>query len=192
MTMRLLAVVAILAGLCGCRQGSPAAVPRPQAYPRIEFPDSAFTPCEVEGVRMLFNSAATVALRPSGAERGAWIDVVYPCMTSPSLYLTLTQSDDSVDFGYSLSNRRERMALNLGQDRAELTQLTAPGGWECQLLVARGSLTTPVQILAWRPGEMLSGALVVTVPDSLGSDPAIISPVVSGVERDMLVLLKNL
>ena len=58
--------------------------------------------------------------------------------------------------------------------------------------MARGSLTTPVQILAWRPGEMLSGALVVNVPDSLGSDPAFISPVVSGVERDMMVLLKNL
>ena len=192
MTLRLLAMTAIIICLCACRQGRPVAVPRPQAYPRIEFSDSTFTSRDVEGVRMLFNSAATVTLRPSGAARGAWIDVTYPCMTAPSLYLTLTQTDDSTDFAYALSNRRERMALNLGQGRAELTELTAPGGWECQLLVARGLLTTPVQILAWRPGEMLSGALVVTVPDSLGSDPAFISPVVSGVERDMLVLLKNL
>ena len=192
MTKPLLVALAILAALCACRRERQAVVPRPQAFPRIEFPDSSFVPRDVEGVKMLFNSAATVNLRPSGAARGAWIDVTYPCMTAPSLYLTLTQAEDSTDFAYALSNRRERMALNLGQTRAELTELSAPGGWECQLIVARGSLTTPVQILAWRPGEMLSGALVVTVPDSLGSDPAFISPVVSGVERDMMVLLKNL
>ena len=193
MRMRLLAALAILMSLCACRQGRPAAVPRPQAYPRIEFPDSTYTLRDVEGVKMLFNTAATVTLRPSGAARGAWIDVTYPCMTAPSIYLTLTQAEDSTDFAYALSNRRERMALNLGQGRAELTELTAPGGWECQLLVARGSLTTPVQVLAWRAGEMLSGALVVTLPDSLGTaDAAFISPVISGVERDMMVLLKNL
>lgn len=192
MTKPLLVALTILAALCACRRERQVVVPRPQAFPRIEFPDSSFVTRDVEGVKMLFNSAATVNLRPSGAARGAWIDVTYPCMTAPSLYLTLTQAEDSTDFAYALSNRRERMALNLGQTRAELTELSAPGGWECQLLVARGSLTTPVQILAWRPGEMLSGALVVNVPDSLGSDPAFISPVVSGVERDMMVLLKNL
>ena len=167
-------------------------MPRPQAYPRIEFPDSVYVPVEVGGVTMLFNDATEVHESPSGAMDGAWIDVRYKCLTSPELYLTLTQSNDSVEMALALDNRHERMALNLGQDRAELVEFTSPGGWRCQLLVARGSVTTPVQVLAWKRGEMLSGALVVNVPDSLSADPAYIAPVVEGVERDMLTLLRNL
>ena len=183
--------VAMVGGSCGRDRGT-VAVPRPQAYPRIDFPDSVYVPIEVGGVTMLFNDATEIHESPSGAMRGAWIDVRYKCLTSPELYLTLTQSDDSVEMALALDNRLERMALNLGSERGEILELTSRGGWMCRLLVAPASMTTPVQLLAWREGEMLSGALVVSVPDSIGADAAYIEPVVSGVERDMLVLLKNL
>lgn len=184
--------LAMLAVMQGCGNKGERLVPRPQAYPRIEFPDSVYVPVEIGGVTMLFNDATEIHESPSGAMNGAWIDVRYKCPTSPELYLTLTQTADSLEMDLALDNRRERMALNLGQERAELVELISRGGWNCQLVVARGSVTTPVQVLAWRPGEMLSGALVVNVPDSLSSDPAYIAPVVEGVERDMLHLLKNL
>lgn len=189
--LMLLAVI-VLTAMCGCGRKGDRPVPRPQAYPRIEFPDSVYVPVEVGGVTMLFNDATEIHESPSGAMKGAWIDVRYKCLTTPELYLTLTQSDDSVELDLALDNRRERMALNLGQDSAELVELTSRGGWNCQLVVARASATTPVQLLAWKDGEMLSGALVVNVPDSLRADPAYIAPVVEGVERDMLTLLKNL
>lgn len=189
--LMLLAVI-VLTAMCGCGHKGERPVPRPQAYPRIEFPDSVYVPVEVGGVTMLFNDATEIHESPSGAMKGAWIDVRYKCLTTPELYLTLTQSDDSVELDLALDNRRERMALNLGQDSAELVELTSRGGWNCQLVVARASATTPVQLLAWKDGAMLSGALVVNVPDSLRADPAYIAPVVEGVERDMLTLLKNL
>lgn len=184
--------VIMLTAMWGCGRKGDRPVPRPQAYPRIEFPDSVYVPVEVGGVTMLFNDATEIHESPSGAMKGAWIDVRYKCLTTPELYLTLTQSDDSVEMDLALDNRRERMALNLGQESAELVELTSRGGWNCQLVVARASVTTPVQLLAWKDGEMLSGALVVNVPDSLSADPAYIAPVVEGVERDMLTLLKNL
>lgn len=189
------AAVMLVMSLVGCtsrisEQG--AAVPRPTAYPRIGFPDSTFRTVEIEGVNLAVNSGAQVTSRPSGAERGAWIDIAYQCLGSPRLYLTLTQSDDPVEMKLALDNRLERIALNLGSERAELTELTSAGDWSCRLLVARGSLTTPVQILAWHEGEMLSGALTVSLPDSICPDPAAIAPIVKGVERDMMYLLRNL
>ena len=188
-----LAALALALSMSSCGgKGDAGYAPRPQAYPRIEFPDSVYVPIEIGGVTMLFNDSTEIHESPSGAMRGAWIDVRYKCLTSPELYLTLTQSDDTLEIAEALENRRERLALNLGQERAELIELTSRGGWDCQLVVARASVTTPVQVLAWRHGEMLSGALVVNVPDSLRADPAYIAPVVEGVERDMLVLLKNL
>ncbi len=53
-------------------------------------------------------------------------------------------------------------------------------------------MTTPVQLLAHDRDRVLSGALTLSLPDSLAADPAMIAPVVDAVERDMTVLLKGL
>lgn len=189
--------VAVLSGLlalllsavaCGGRGGD-TAVPRPVAYPRVEIPDTAYKVTDACGVRLLINEYADVKVSPVG--NGAWIDVSYPVFASPRIYLTLTECG-SEGVEAVLANRRERESLNLGGLRYELTELTTPGGWVCSMSVARGSMTTPVQILAHDGSRVLSGALMLSLPDSLMSDPAVAAPVVDAVARDMIVMMKGL
>ncbi len=183
-----LAGLLLSVGSCGGRGGD-ASVPRPVAWPRVEIPDSVYGSVDAGGVSLLINESADVNVSP--AEGGTWIDVSYPVFGSPRMYLTLTECGPE-GLEAVMANRRERESLNLGGQRYELTELSTPGGWSCSMSVARGSMTTPVQILAHDGRRVLSGALTLSLPDSLASDPAVIAPVVDAVERDMLVLLKGL
>lgn len=164
-------------------------MPRPVAWPRVEMPDSSYADVHARGLRLRVNKSADVDV--SSSESGAWIDVGYNVIGSPRLYLTLTECGDG-GTGAVLANRRERVMLNLGGQRCEVLEFATPAGWECTLVVARGSMTTPVQLLAHDRDRVLSGALTLSLPDSLATDPAMIAPVVDAVERDMTVLLKGL
>ena len=183
-----LTALLLLTAACG-GAGSDAAVPRPMAWPRIEMPDSSYRVVNARGVRITLNESADADVSP--VQGGAWIDVGYRVTGSPHLYLTLTEcgpeGPDDV-----LANRRERVMLNLGGQRCEITEFATPSGWECMLVVARGSMTTPVQLLANDGHRVLSGALTLSLPDSLATDPAMSAPVIDAVERDMIVLLKGL
>lgn len=174
---------------CGKRGDNDTVVPRPMAYPHIETADSAFRSIDAAGVRLLVNSNAEINLSPR--DDGAWIDISYPIFSNPQFHLTLTKCG-SANLDAVLANRREREALNLGGQRYELTELVTPGGWSCTMSVARGSMTTPVQILAHDASSVLSGALTLSLPDSLASDPQMAAPIIDMVERDMIVLLKGL
>lgn len=179
----------LLASLCGCGQPDNAAVPKPVAYPRVDVPDSAYVGVDTLGVTLKVNSEADVSVAPS--DNGAWINIGYDTFGAPEVYLTLTRCGDG-EVERVLANRRERMALNLGGQRHELVELTTPSGWQCEMAVARGSFTTPVQLLARNSRAVLSGAAVVVFPDSLSPDPEALAPVVDFLVRDMLVMLKGL
>ncbi|MEZ3559385.1 MAG: hypothetical protein K1V86_07970 [Duncaniella sp.] len=183
-----LTALLLLTAACG-GGGSDEVVPRPVAWPRIEMPDSSYADVHARGLRLRVNKSADVDVSP--AESGTWIDVGYNVIGSPRLYLTLTECGDG-ETGAVLANRRERVMLNLGGQRCEVLEFATPAGWECALVVARGSMTTPVQLLAHDRDRVLSGALTLSLPDSLAADPAMIAPVVDAVERDMTVLLKGL
>lgn len=174
----------------GCRRGgSDSTVPRPIAYPRIQVPDSAYNPVDVSGVTLMVNKSADVNVSSNG--KGAWIDVAYGGFATPRLYLTLTECTPGETEGV-MANRHERMDLNIGGQRCELTELTTPNGWQCELAVARGAMVTPVQILAGDRTRVLSGALTLSLPDSLLPDPLAVAPIVDAIARDMLVMLKGL
>lgn len=183
-----LTALLLLTTACGGR-GSDAAVPRPVAWPRVEMPDSSYAVVYARGLRLHVNESAGVNVSP--VDGGAWIDVGYSAIGSPHLYLTLTECGPE-GTGAVLANRQERVMLNLGGQRCEITEFATPAGWECTLVVARGSMTTPVQLLAHDRHRVLSGALTLSLPDSLATDPAMIAPMIDALERDMTVLLKGL
>jgi hypothetical protein len=157
------------------------------------MPDSSYVDHPVAGgVTLRVNEGAGVNV--SSRDGAEWVDIRYKGVWGePGVYLTVTCAQ-SGEVDEVMANRRERMALNLGGQRYELIELTSAGGWECMMAVARGSLTTPVQILARKDGRVISGALVLTLPDADGvaPDPVAFAPVVDAVERDMLTLLKSL
>lgn len=182
-------LVLMLAAACGGGQTDSAAVPKPVAYPRVDVPDSAYVGVDAPGVTLRVNESADVNVSPSAD--GAWVDIGYGTFGAPRVYLTLTRCGAG-GMDEVMANRRERMGLNLGGQRYELVELTTPSGWQCEMAVARGSLTTPVQILAHNDRDVLSGAAVVAYPDSLPPDPVALAPVVDFLARDMLVMLTNL
>lgn len=180
----------VLVASCGGRRDGREAltVPRPVAYPRIEMPDSSYVPVVVGVDTLLINAGA----RGETASRdgGVWVDVLYDAPFSPRLALTLTDARGRVD--EVLANRSERMALNLGGARCEMTDITTPGGWTCRMALARSVAATPIQLLATDGTHVLSGALVLEVADSVAADPVAYAPVVEAVKRDVLVMLRSM
>lgn len=184
------ALCAILAA-CTHSGHSAAPVPRPTAYPRMEIPDSEYVCVDAAGTGILVNGNARTGVKPHG-DSCVWIDVDYGVFASPKMHLTLTICPPGKT-GSVTDNRHERMRLNLGGRRHELTEFYTPSGWICEMTVAKNSPTTPIQILASNnDGRVLSGAMVLHTPDSLAGDPEAVAPIIDAVTRDMTVMMKNL
>lgn len=180
-------VVGTLA-LNSCSRQDNQAVPRPEAWPRIETPAEEFADIHVDGVEFPVNTEANVSTQYR--DGSTWVDIVYPGFKNTRLYLTLRRENDPKALDKAIDNRRERIALNSGGMVTEITDLVSDGGWDCTLVVTRGSVTTPVQLLATDGRQMLSGALYCSFPPQ--TQPDSISPIVSTVSRDMLHTLKHL
>lgn len=192
----LLAGILTVAATTSCTRcgGDTAAFPRPEAYPRIEMPDSSYVTIDLPGLPLKINRSAGAKVR-AGESGGAWVDISYNVTGIPTVYVTLTETSGAGETADVIGNRRERMRLNLGGNRAVLTELVSADGWECELMVSRTTLNTPVQFIAHKDSRVLSGALVITMPDNFvdqGSDPTVAAPVIDAVERDMLEMLKAL
>lgn len=182
------AAIAIIIASCSGREGSNP-VPKPEAFPRIEMPDSTFTTVKAGEVDLTVNSGAVAEV--TGKENGdTWVTLAYPQVADGGVYLTLSRADGKPDAEAVMANRRERMELNLAGASGIATTLTSAGGWECEMLTSRTALSTPVQILATDGRTVLSGTLY--LPLSPGTNPDSVAPVIDAIDRDMLTLLKNL
>ena len=186
----LASVMIVLAASCGgSRDGRDTpAVPRPVGYPRIEMPDSSYVPLAVASDTLMVNASARV--EAADRDGDVWIDVMYDAPYRPRLALTLTDARGRID--EVMDNRSERMALNMGGARCEMTDITTPGGWTCRMALARSVAATPIQMLATDGVHVLSGALVLEVADSVAADPVAYAPVVEAVRRDVLVMLRSM
>lgn len=175
--------------LAACSGGHQTPTPKPEAYPRIEMPDSVFRTVSVNGTDIAVNSGAVAKIEEK--ENGdSWITVTYPSFGNVTLYLTLSNATPEEPAESILANRRERMSLNLSGAESLLTTLVSTGGWECEMLSSRSSLSTPVQILASKDGKVMSGTMYLHISHTTPADS--VSPVIDAVERDMLTMLKAL
>ena len=176
--------------LLSCVRGrDDGSVPRETAWPRVDMPDSVYSSISAGDLRLMVNTGAKVDLSEVG--EGWWVTISYGGFASPTVYITLTECGPE-EIEAVLANRLERRRLNLGSDSYELTELSLRDGWEASMAVSRGSMTTPVQILAHDDRSVLSGVLMLSVVDSLSHEPVVVAPIVDAVERDVLVMLKNL
>lgn len=168
-------------------RGSNDAVPKPEAWPRIELPGENYKAHTIGHATLHFNAEASVSTERNDGS-ATWITVRYPQFRNAAVYLTLTSAQASEIAGI-LANRRERMELNAGGATTVITELTSAGGWHCELAETRTSLTTPLQLLATDSTSVLSGTFYLDLP--AGSSADSISPVVKAVSNDLLHLLKN-
>lgn len=178
----------LLVWLCGCgHSGGRHAVPLPTGYPRIEMPDSQYARLDSLPVNLYVNAAATAAVRRQpGAE---WIDIAYPQFSDGLVYLTLNNIPAGKE-KEMIDNRLERISLNTAGEPGERTELISEGGWRCMMLTTRGSITTPIHLMAVGDGRILSGVFHLNVPATTPVDS--LTPVVDAVSRDILTMLKNI
>lgn len=180
--------VALISWSCSGPADGNQAVPKPEAWPRIEIPAEEYSIRTFNDTAIPFNTSANVDSQ--NKDGGIWIDVTYPTFANARLYLTLLPVTDRQELTEAIENRRERMELNTGGAVTELTELTSDGDWEGLLAVTRSSLTTPVQLLAHDGRHLLSGALYFNFPPETSADS--VAPIVRTVRRDMLHALKHI
>ncbi|MDE6277519.1 MAG: hypothetical protein K2M06_05355 [Muribaculaceae bacterium] len=172
--------------LTGCSGGDDStAVPRRRAYPRLWVEaDTCGRAAELGGVEMRINRAATFR---HDSLRADWADIEYPAALGATFHLSLTCPGSLPE---AVANRRQRMALNLGDAPARSEEFHS-GPWACTLVFSdRAGLTTPVQILASNAdGRLLSGAVALKAP---GTDADSIRPLLELLRDDARTLLLSL
>lgn len=177
----MMAVMAVLM-TAGCSR-RPAPVPRPEAWPRIEAYPPSYT-------HVIDGFAVNDSARVTPGDSAGWFTLTYPRYGNARLYLTFTRVEPA-RLATAIGNRIERMALNSGGGRSELTELTSEGGYECRLMSTPAGTVTPLQFLAFRPdGRIATGALFVEGAST--SAPDSFAPVTDAVSRDLLYALRHL
>lgn len=167
------------------RSSDDIAVPRRQAYPRVNLYDSAYTAVDSLPLRLEVNSSAsvTVSKRDDGI---TWVDVAYPRYNAVIRYTVQEASGEKLE--KATANRMERAELNAGGYPTELTELTSLSGINSTIMLTRSASVTPVQIIATdRRRFILSG-----VAEFRNADIEADAPAVEAVQRDMIHSAKNL
>ena len=180
-----LMVVCAVVFSCSHSNSDTTPVPRPTAYPRIALYDSVYVapdslPCgfEVNASAMVRKSSSKAASSPGSI----WLAVEYP-LYKAVLHCTFTPVD-RVTVRRLLATRSERMALNLGNNRAEVSELASADGNYYTVVVSTGGVTlTPLQFVTEGREWVVSGALRFDADDLT---PDSIRPVVEAVKQDVL------
>lgn len=185
MMLRGLYVLALLCAMviAGCRQNADyTPVPLPYGYQRAELYDSVYTQSDSLPDGFAVNVGARVCILSRGGGDAVKADVRYDAYDA-TLHLTFTPADASKMDGV-VANRQERMALNLGDNYAVVSELAANDHtpFTTTIMQTSARIPTPVQILSVGPGLVISGALNF---DAESVDMDSVMPMVKAVVRDL-------
>lgn len=179
-------------GLMNCNQNKnidsdSAAIPRPIAYPRPQLVDTTLT--IADGLPLAFGRNAQTIIRTevkpegtSAADTIVWANITYPSYGA-TLHCTFIRPSTPADFQQVLSQRIQRMSLNLGDNTARRTEINSPLGVKSTLLTSISAEMTPVQFLSIGRQWIASGALSFNAPYSSADS---ILPYINAVEADII------
>lgn len=177
-----------------CSGESNVNMPRQKAYPRITTHDSTFTPLTSSPIHFEISTAATISLDSinsgnTSCENSRWLNVSYNDYNAV-IYCTFTPVDTS-SIDDVIANRTERMALNVGGNASELTELTNVNGFTSRILSSLESAVTPVQFLSTDGNDwVVTGALHFT--NATTADIDSLKPVINVIKRDIIHSLKTI
>lgn len=159
--------------------------PRMKGWPRLHIADSVYRPINAGGLSIEVNTAAKDSVIPS-SEGSDWLNIVYPGYCNGSvIYCTITPVNETTRESV-IDNRIERIALNLGSNEAEMTEITTPGGWHCKVIESVSPVVTPLQFIANDDTHVVTGAYYISeTGDS-------VAPYIEAVRRDIIHLLKTI
>lgn len=178
--------LAALLPLCGCNNsGEQVNIPRPTAYPRIAVADSIFD--TIPGLALHFeaNTSTRVDVKDSKS-----FDIIYPSYNA-TLYCSIIPTTATTRQEV-LANREERMALNVGDNKAEIISLSAPSGFSSRIVTCRESAALPVQFIACDDSKwVVTGALFLNNGNTATSSDSIM-PILEAVKRDVIHSMKTI
>lgn len=169
-------------------------MPRQKAFPRIVTHDSTFTPLASAPLHFEISIAAKITLDSintgnTTGENSRWLNVSYNDYNAV-IYCTFTSVDTS-SIDNVIANRTKRMALNVGGNTSELTELTNANGFTSRILSSLESTVTPVQFLSTDGNDwVVTGALHFT--NATTTDIDSLKPVINVVKRDIIHSLKTI
>lgn len=154
--LTLLAVACLTA--CG---GKPdyTPVPLPYGYQRTPIYPAEYRVADSLPASFAVNAAAVVRRLPDGPGGSVMADIHYPAYGA-TMHLTFTPVD-AHSATEVIANRRERMALNLADNYATVTEISPAGQspFASTVMLSAGRTPTPVQLLSISPGMVISGAV---------------------------------
>lgn len=181
--MRLCPALLAVCMVAGCSRPE-SYTPLPTAYPRINTYADSTASAALPGLCFDINAEADTS-RP----RHDWLNIAYP-RYGATIYVTARQISSPDSLAAAIDARIERMALNLGERKAEMTEFDNAHGFRCRLLVCPDGGPVPVQFLAFdRKGSLLSGTAVLHG----SSEPAdSVFPIVESLGKDAAAILNSL
>lgn len=179
----LLFAAALLATACGDSHSGDA-VPRRQAYQRIAALDTATTDYALgKNIRLALSSSADTT-----GNREGWLTARYAPIGA-TLYLSATDEPDEEALRRAVANRRQRISLNLGGAVARTDNYATASGFDCEAVVCFDGCATPVQFIATRGNELVSGAFVLSGKASPADS---VRPVIEELEKECFALTHSL
>ncbi|MDE6085197.1 MAG: hypothetical protein K2G40_02185 [Muribaculaceae bacterium] len=177
-------VIAIIAIATGC-QSTPAPrevpVPRPEAYFRLEIPDTVYYPSLLGGEIIMLNSAID-SVETVSIGRNSWLTASYPGGRA-TIYLTITEIDASTE-AEVMENRTERMSLNTGGNQCFIENSRTGKGRTATLLITPAGSPTPVQLMIHGHGDKII-TVAANCEEAATARPDSIQPVVEMLVRDI-------
>lgn len=168
------------------------AIPRRVAYPRINVPDSIYRPISGAMLHFEVNTSALAALDTTQNKDAdtQWYNIDYPDY-SATLHCTLSRLDKS-SLPAAIANRQERMALNIGDLFAEITEFSNPEGFHSIIVQTQGATPLPLQFLSTDSLHLMVYGALYFKNESAINNPDSIAPIISAVNRDIIHTLKTL
>lgn len=178
---RLALISACALMLIGCKGQPDKPVPRQEAFHRVAAYAEDYVIPDGLPLKFAVNAQATHAIeqRPGGI---TWLTIAYPAYGAQA-YCTFTPLK-ATNRKKTISNRLERMKLNLGDAMAEEEEFETSGGCIATMITSAHAPMAPVQFLCVSPRWAVSGNAVIcnaspyTPADSL-------APIVKIMARDI-------
>lgn len=184
MNFSVIAAIALAAiSAAGCTRQADTPVPKRTAYPRpFLYPDTTVT-AAVGGLAFDIKAAADTT-----RSRENWLDISYPRYNAV-IHIGVRALSSDAELDEAIANRMERIALNLGDRNAVVSDFVNPAGFTCRTVTSTDGGPVPVQFMAYSAERLLSGAVTIEGP----SEPAdSIAPTVRSLATDVEILLKSL
>lgn len=181
---RLIVIIAILTSMIACSSREnprEIPVPRPEAYFRLNLPDTIYTPHDMGGEIIMLNESID-SIVTVNAGKNYWLTASYPD-NKATIYLTVTEVTPATE-AQVIENRTERMSLNTGGNQCYIENSRTGKGRTATLLITPAGSPTPVQLMVIGHADKII-TVAANCDEAATARPDSLQPVIDMLVRDL-------